>query len=172
MRRGPPEGRGDTATDTCLQGSAPARAALGAGPPPRGPVGGDSRASRPGSSSCSSFSPAKPGHRLLWVPALVPPSSPHPIPRASAQGSRTVRAWRARKKAPGSLVTSFTPAAISSLPSVLSRHALPSDFGPVLGSPPDYSRPQLRPLDTRILVTSRKIVLATTGDLSTLGAEK
>lgn len=64
-RRGPPEGRGDTATDTCLQGSAPARAALGAGPPPRGRVGGDARASPLGSSSCSSSSSfAKPVHRL------------------------------------------------------------------------------------------------------------
>ncbi|XP_021077466.1 uncharacterized protein LOC110338455 [Mus pahari] len=71
-RRGPPEGRGDTATDTCLQGSAPARAALGAGPPPRRRVGGDARASQPGSSSCSSSSPAKPGHPLPWVPAPVP----------------------------------------------------------------------------------------------------
>lgn len=71
-RRGPPEGRGDTATDTCLQGSAPARAALGAGPPPRGRVGGDARASQPGSSSCSSSSSPAKLHRLPWVLAPVP----------------------------------------------------------------------------------------------------
>lgn len=56
-----------------MQGSAPARAALRAGPPPRRRVGGDARASQPGSSSCSSSLPVKPGHPLPWVPAPVSP---------------------------------------------------------------------------------------------------
>lgn len=45
-----------------------ARAALGAGPPPFRPVGGDARAPQPGSSFCSSSTP---GHQLPRVPAPV-----------------------------------------------------------------------------------------------------
>jgi hypothetical protein len=88
-RGGPPEGHGDTATDTCLQGSAPARARrcewvrlLAAGwavaPAPR----------RPSSSSCSSScSPAS------GAPA---PRSPPQCPPAGVRGS-------GRRCAPGGI---------------------------------------------------------------------
>lgn len=58
------------------------------------------------------------------------------------------------------------------MPSVPRRHALPAGFGRLQASPPDYSRQQLPPRDARILAAARKTVLATTGDLSTLGEEK
>lgn len=63
-------------------------------------------------------------------------------------------------------MTFFAPGATGSLPSVLL-----ADFGPLQASPPDYSRQQLPPRDTRILTATRQTVLATTEDLSTLGAE-
>lgn len=141
-----------------------ALAALGAGPPPRGRVGGDARASQPGSSFCSSSSPAKPGHRLPGVPAPVSSGQNAGLQDWAGLARPEEGAWL--------LVASFVPGATGSMPSVLRRHALPADFGPLQASPPDYSRQQLPPWDARILAAARKTVLATSGDLSTLGEEK
>lgn len=94
-RLGPPEGRGDTATDTCLQGSAPARARRSE--QVRLLAAGWEATPAPHSRAPPSAPPLLQRSRGTGSPGSLPQS-----PRVRSQGCRTGQAWRAQRKAPGS----------------------------------------------------------------------
>lgn len=138
-----------------------ARAALRAGPPPRGRVGGDARASQPGSSFCSSSSPAKPGHRHPGVPCLSPLGSERRAPGSGRPG-----APRGRRLAPGDIlrprsdrVAALGDEAPCAPGGLLSATGFSSGLFPAAAAASGHVCPH---------GYTRKTVLATTGDPSTL----
>lgn len=100
-RRGPPEGRGDTATDTCLQGSAPARARRSA--PSR------SASSRPGGRRRPRLTAGLLLLLLLFATEAGVPAPRGPClsplgPESRARGLGRPDASRGRRLAPGDIL--------------------------------------------------------------------